>query len=99
MKSRPTYICFYEGGHLNAAAQVHQWHDDQQIMTVEYIPYAELDLTDRETLSAVSTMCRIIRGVLLQEMAAGTHYKTIYQQAKAQLVPIMALWNAPGLVA
>ena len=61
--------------------------------------YSERDASDVDTLMEILTFERLLFGIITSEMLVNTHYKEIYQRAKAQLMDIRRLWAMPRLIA
>lgn len=57
------------------------------------------DASTVDMLMAVQTLERLLPGLIFQGMQEALPYKAIYQQAKAQMTAIMALWNMPRMIA
>jgi phage regulator Rha-like protein len=59
--------------------------------------YETRDAADVGMLLMILSFENILRGIILTEMALDTHYKAIYQKAKAQLLDLKRLWSTPRL--
>ena len=59
--------------------------------------YDTRDTAPAEILELVSTLERILAGLITQEMEAETHYKAIYKKAKAELQAIRDRWSVVPL--
>lgn len=61
--------------------------------------YGGRDQANVDVLTQVVAFESILRGVISEEMTLNTHYKTIYQRAKVQLLEMKRLWTIPRLSA